>query len=126
MAGKYSLYKRKLRKGPIWYFRVTGEPGRPWHSTGKARKDEAEAFVEKWLRDEPLPNTLAEFGDDFFVWATCTWIKLQHEKGKRFSRSWPIAARSTPAIRSLTTKLEAQASGSSWSSTAAPPSAAVL
>ena len=94
MAGKYSLYKRKLRKGPIWYFRVSGELGRPWHSTGTARKDEAEAFVEKWLRDEPLPNTLAEFASDFFIWAACTWIKLQHEKGKRFSRSVALSRRS--------------------------------
>ena len=93
MAGKYALYKRKLRKGPIWYFRVAGEPGRPWHSTGKARKDEAEAYVEKWLRDEPLPNTLTEFASEFFVWESCTWIKLQHEKGKRFSRSVALSRR---------------------------------
>ena len=93
MAGKYALYKRKLRKRPIWYFRVSGEPGRPWHSTGKVRKDEAEAYVEQWLRDEPLPNTLTEFASEFFVWESCTWIKLQHEKGMRFFRSVALSRR---------------------------------
>lgn len=93
MAAKYSLYKRKLKKGPVWYFRISGEPGRPWHSTGTTRKHEAEAYVEKWLQDEPLPNTLAEFSSAFFVWENCSWIKLQHEKGKRFSRSVALSRR---------------------------------
>ncbi len=89
-AASYTLYKRKLRRGPVWYFRLREDPKRVWRSTHQSMKHDAEAFVETYVRQSPGPRSLAAYPKTFYVWGKCDWIKRQHAKGKQFS---PAVAR---------------------------------
>ena len=85
---RYSLYKRPLKKGPVYYFRLRDDPKRVWHSTGTPRKGEAVEYVEAFIDGRvSKPETLQRFCDGFFIWGECEWIRRQHGKGISFSRT---------------------------------------
>ena len=78
---RYSLHKRDLKRGPIYYFRVLGDPKRVWRSTATSSKDEAEGYVEEYLDGRVAKRgALARFCEGFFVWGECPWIRRQHGK----------------------------------------------
>ena len=93
MRHEYTLFKRfkdtKNRKGMVWYFYYYDSNGkRIPKSTGLSRKFDAEVFAKNFFKSaDPTLITLKEYTASFFVWDSCSWIKRQHAKGKRFSQS---------------------------------------
>ena len=93
MRHEYTLFKRykdpKNKKGTVWFFYYYDEEGkRIPKSTGKSLKHEAVTIVEKFLaQDDTKARKLKEYAKTFFVWDECLWIRRQHAKGKRFSKT---------------------------------------
>ena len=51
-------------------------------------KHEAVTIVEKFLaQDDTKDRKLKEYAKTFFVWDECLWIRRQHAKGKRSSKT---------------------------------------
>ena len=90
---EYTLFKRyidpKNKKGTVWFFYYYDEEGmRILKSTGKSLKHEVVTIVEKFLaQDDTKDRKLKEYAKTFFVWDEGLWIRLQHAKGIRFSKT---------------------------------------
>ena len=93
MRHEYTLFKRykdpKNKKRIVWFFYYYDEEGkRIPKSTGKSLKHEAVTIVEKFLaQDDTKDRKLKEYSKTFFVWDECLWIRRQHAKGKRSSKT---------------------------------------
>ena len=83
---RFILYKRKRKKGYVWYYKLADE--KTGHSTGKVLKREAFEFVE----NEILPHvdhltrvTLGQYLRPYFVWDSCPHIQRLLTEGKSIS-----------------------------------------
>jgi integrase len=89
---KYTLYKRKAKKGYVWWYYWSakdknGKKKRHFKSTRCRNRDDAQEYIKKLERDgNPHGTTLSEYGRDFFVWKKCKWIRRQEEKEKSFAK----------------------------------------
>lgn len=88
MKQPYTLIKRRLRTGKVWYYRLGDDPGRTLRSTGIAGTDynrqKAIAYVEELVRGEAKAvPTLEEYAKDFFDWEKSLYLKRRREQGKR-------------------------------------------
>lgn len=98
MKLQYGLFKRKRKKGTVWYFWYWANNKRIYKSTGKPTKWEARQYVEEYLQKGEVNLgqiiTLKEYTKDFFIWDRCSWIRRQHAKGRSFSPSVAKSRRS--------------------------------
>jgi len=88
MKQKYGLFKRKRKKGIIWYYWFYDNNGNRQHkSTGQNAKWEAKQFVEALpdLTQGKKQITLEEYAQEFYIWGKCKWIKRRHQRGFSFS-----------------------------------------
>ena len=95
MAGykeRFVLYRRKKKKGYVWYYRLPGD--KTGHSTGKTLKREAIEFVEREIerRKENRVN-LGQYLQPYFVWGKCPHIRRLRIEGKSISPQYANAQR---------------------------------
>ncbi len=89
MKQKYGLFKRKRKKGIIWYYWFYDEDGNRQHkSTGQSTKWEAKQCVEALpdLAQGKKQITLEDYAQVFYIWGECKWIKRRHQRGFSFSQ----------------------------------------
>jgi integrase len=93
MKREWGLFKRKRKKGFVWYYWYYDENGvRQQKSTGKSLKHEAIDYVEDQFSETSTnPHiTLQEFAEGFFDWETSNWLKRRSARG--YSVTKPMAA----------------------------------
>jgi integrase len=87
---EYTLYKRRAKKGYIWWyywFDIGGN--RQYKSTRCRNRDDAEQYIKKLERDgNPEDVTLKQYAADFFIPGKCDWLQRQKAKGKAISDPW--------------------------------------
>ena len=84
---RYVLFKRKMRNGYVWYFKLPGE--KTGHSTGKTSKREAIEFVENEILAYPAQRkTLGEYLEPFFDWNRGPHIRRLRTERKSISPTY--------------------------------------
>lgn len=89
MRNQWGLFKRKRKKGVVWYYWYYNEKGvRQHQSTGKSVKWQAEEYIEdRFAQASTNPNiTLRDFTTDFFDYETSRWIKRRIARGYDVTR----------------------------------------
>jgi integrase len=89
MKKSWGLFRRKRKKGYIWYYWYYDEKGVRHHqSTGKSVKWKAERYVQDLFSETSTnPNiTLNEFATGFFDWNTSKWISRRYARGYKFTK----------------------------------------
>jgi integrase len=74
----YTLVKQKTTKGKtVYYYRLANDPKRTMHSTGKAIKSEARAYVEKNVLGKTEYDSLPlwDYLEPFFDWDRCPHLE---------------------------------------------------
>lgn len=89
---RFVLFKRKKRKGHVWYYRIPGD--NTGHSTGKTLKRDAIEFVECEIRRRiENPVTLGQYLQPYFVWLKCPHIRRLRTERKSISPQYAHAQR---------------------------------
>ncbi len=95
----FSLYKRKVKSGTVFYFRTYSPDGRrtAGRSTGKETKAAARTYVENLLRKGSLLTkgdlTFGNFAANWFLWDKCLYVKERRE-GRGIGRTYVEGQRS--------------------------------
>jgi integrase len=82
----YQLWKRKIKKGQVYYYRL---PGQKWKTTGRTSRAKAENFIlEELKKDTPESSelTLKEYAEPFFVWDKCPRCTRLYGEGKQIGK----------------------------------------
>nr|BDD43742.1 hypothetical protein 2 [bacterium] len=92
MKEDYGLFKRKRKKGIVWFFWYWEGERRIYKTTGKRVKWEAnkvaKAFIEKKKeKDVPHP-TFRQYADPYFVWDRCPHIETLQSERKMVTQRW--------------------------------------
>ena len=86
---EFILYKRKRKKGYVWYYKLAAE--KTGHSPGKVLKRDARDFVENEVlpKTEPYTRlTLLQYLQPYFVWGECPHIQRLLVEGKSISPTY--------------------------------------
>src|SRR6056297_293245 len=89
MRNQWGLFKRKRKRGVVWYYWYYDDKGvRRHQSTGKSVKWQAEEYVgDRFAQTSTNPDiTLREFAEDFFDYETSRWIKRRIARGYEVTR----------------------------------------
>jgi len=96
MRRDFTLFKRKKKKGYIWYYAYWDGDKRLAKSTGKTTKLEAEIYARENMLKLIKPTgqkTLREYADKYFIWETCPHAKRLINEGKSITRNHVRIAR---------------------------------
>ena len=91
---KFILFKRKAKKGYVWYYRLAGE--KTGHTTGESVKWKAIEYIESVIFPEierPGRITLGEYLEPYFVWDKCPHVRRLRTEGKSISQQYAHAQR---------------------------------
>ena len=91
---QYVLFKRRKKKGYVWYYRLAGE--KTGHTTGESVKWKAIEYIESVIFPEierPGRITLGEYLEPYFVWDKCPHVRRLRTEGKSISQQYAHAQR---------------------------------
>jgi hypothetical protein len=85
MARGYTLFKRKAKRGSVWYYKLNDE--KTAHSTGRTTKSDADDFVREEVlkRTEAEKLTLREFLEPFYT-SKGPHVTRYRQEGKSMSQ----------------------------------------
>ncbi len=98
MREKYGLFKRKRKKGNVWYFWYYEGLRRKTKSSGKNNKYEAKIYAEEYLktRYQIRPGmTLGEYAEPYFDYDRCPHIRRVLDDGRSITKRYARLQRQT-------------------------------
>ena len=98
MIEKYGLFKRKRKKGIVWYFWYYSGQHRINKSTGQRNKYEAKIYAERFLKQKysiKAKLSLGEFAEPYFDYERCPHVRRVLDDGRTITKRYAHLQRQT-------------------------------